>query len=131
MLGRLIPIAAVKSESPVPSYPFAQNTRSAASSAFSGSNPSGRPGCRPLFRPPVAVRLLREPPFRAPPLPPALPPLPFFFVSFFISPHPILRYIPFGKKLLDPATPHASFIPTSTEISHYRRSRKWVSSKIK
>ena len=51
MLGRLIPIAAVKSESVVPSYPFFQNTRSAASKATSGSKARGRPRCAPLRLP--------------------------------------------------------------------------------
>src|SRR5580692_9475656 len=96
MLGRLIPIAAVKSDSAVPSYPFFQNTRSAASRAFSGSKPNGRPRCA------AAVRTVERAAERAPARPdPARAPRLFFFVSFFILQHPIIRFITTCTKVTD------------------------------
>src|ERR1700675_876995 len=93
MLGRLILIAAVKSESAVPSYPFFQNTRSAASKAASGSKARGRPRCAtdaptvaPAFERDVG-RALERPctgTRRAPRL--------FFFVSFLILQHLITLF---------------------------------------
>src|SRR5271167_4049913 len=94
MLGRLIPIAAVKSDSAVPSYPFFQNTRSAASNAFSGSKPNGRPRCA------TPVRELERAVERAPDRPgTARAPRLFFFVSFLILQHPIIRFITTGTKI--------------------------------
>src|SRR5277367_3721249 len=90
MLGRLIPIAAVKSDSAVPSYPFVQNTRSAASSAVSGSKARGRPKRAPS-RLTAKRRETRE-----------LPRF-FFFVSFLISLHPITCFVSSGKKVVDTA----------------------------
>ena len=79
MLGRLIPIAAVKSESAVPSYPLIQNTRSAASNAVSGSKARGRPRWAPVDR---AADL--QDGERAPRL--------FSFVSFFTPQHLITLF---------------------------------------
>src|SRR5271169_3451924 len=100
MLGRLIPIAAVKSESAVPSYPFVQNIRSAASSAVSGSKARGRPNCAPL-RVTAKRRETR-----------GLPRL-FFFVSFLIFRHLITCFVSSGKKLVD-TTARASYFSYPT-----------------
>src|SRR5580692_6658393 len=118
MLGRLIPIAAVKSDNAVPSYPFFQNTRSAASSAVSGSKDRGRPRRAPL-RFAANRRQTRE--LRRF----------FFFVSFLIYPHLITCFVSSGKKIVDTAI-ETRYLRTQRYINRKnRRSSKWANLQVR